>query len=634
MTLAGAARAQTVDTEAGEYRLASSASEQLGDLSLEELSQLEVTTVSRRPEALRDAAASVYVIHRTDILRTGVQILPEALRLAPNLSVSRVDALDYAISARGMNGFESSNKLLVMIDGRSVYSAFFAGVEWSQQVVQLADLDRIEVVSGPGGALWGANAVNGVINIQSRSAADTQGVLLNAAAGTADNSINLRYGGAIGDRAHFRVFAGALEQGDLRTPGGQRADDGYRGSQIGFRFDWHGDRDTVTLQGDSTENAVDLLTGTPGPERGHADNRNLLGRWTRTFSDDSILTVQAYYDRYARRARGIYDSVETGDVSVQYATTLGRHRVVVGGGYRGWEDDFINFVNAFTLDPPRRRLWLGNVFLQDQVDLGQNLTLTLGLKGEHSAYSGDEWMPSLRLSWRASDTAMLWGAVSRAVRSPARLDRDLVFPGLLVQSQFEPETLVAYELGYRGQPTPDLTLSATIYRHDYDDVRSTETTPVTGLPLTIGNGLKGYTQGVEAWSDLDVTPTWRLGIGMSYMDAAFRRKASSTDISDLAAAGADPKLRLSLRSNIQLSDRVSLYAGLRHMGRIEDAPVAGLQATAAYTEADARLAWQISDAVELSVAGFDLLNEQHADAAEARRYEVGRRVQAGLKWTW
>lgn len=184
ITLAGAASAQVQtpsQTEAGEYRLASSAPEQLGDLSLEELSQLEVTTVSKRPEALRAAAASVYVIQRADILRTGVQILPEALRLAPNLSVGRVDALDHAISARGMSGFQSSNKLLVMIDGRSVYSPFSAGVEWSQQIVQLADLDRIEVVSGPGGALWGANAVNGVINILSRSAADTQGVLLNAA---------------------------------------------------------------------------------------------------------------------------------------------------------------------------------------------------------------------------------------------------------------------------------------------------------------------------------------------------------------------------------------------------------------------------------------------------------------------
>jgi len=606
----------------------------LTKLSLEQLSQLEVTSVSRRPEAVRDAAASIYLITREDMLRSGAQALPEVLRLAPNLSVSRLDALDYGVTTRGMGGFESSNKLLVMIDGRSVYSPFFAGVEWSQQRVQLEDLDRIEVISGPGGALWGANAVNGVVNVVSRSSADTQGAMVSAAVGSIDSSVNLRYGGRLGENGAYRIFAGAFDHGDLKRIDGSDADDGFDGDQIGFRTDWTFGDASLTLQGDSSENAVDLLTGTAGPKRGYADNRNLLGRWEQRFSDQSVLTVQAYYDRYARKARGIYDSVETGDVSAQYAFAIGSHRLMVGGGYRAWRDDFENFVNGFVLDPPRRHLSLSNLFVQDQIDLTRDLTLTLGVKGEDGGFTDTQWMPSARLRWRLSDDASVWGAVSRSVRNASRLDRDLVFPPLLVAGDFQPETLIAYELGYRGAPTPRTSLNLTLFYHDYDDVRSTELTPVTGLPLFIGNGLAGRTYGLEAWGDLDVTSRWRLSAGLNLLESDFHTKAGHTDLSGQAAVGADPRLRLSLRSHALLTDRLTLNWTLRHVGAIEDAPSDGLQKASPYTQADARLAWQASDHVELSIAGFDLLSGQHADAAETRRNEVGRRVQAGLRWTW
>jgi iron complex outermembrane receptor protein len=606
----------------------------LTKLSLEELGQLKVTSVSRRPEAVRDAAASVYVITRDDALRSGVQILPEALRLAPNLSVGRVDALDYGVTTRGMGGFESSNKLLVMIDGRSVYSPFFAGVEWSQQLIQLEDLDRIEVVSGPGGALWGANAVNGVVNVVTRSSADTQGMMVSAAVGSVDSSANLRYGGRLGENGAYRIFAGAYDRGDLRRIDGSDADDGYSGHQIGFRTDWTFGDANLTLQGDSSENTVDLLTGTPGPKRGYADDRNLLGRWEQRFDNDSVLTVQAYYDRYARKARGIHDSVETGDISVQYAFAIGAHRLVVGGGHRAWRDGFENFVNGFVLDPPSRDLSLSNLFVQDQIDLRDDLTLTLGVKGEDGTFTDTQWMPSARLRWRISDQAAVWGAVSRAVRNASRLDRDLVFPPLLVAGDFQPEVLVAYELGYRGQPTPRASLSATLFYHDYDGLRSTEPSPGITLPLFIGNGLAGRTYGLEAWSDFDVTARWRLSAGLNLLGSDFHPKAGSIDLSQMAAVGADPKVRLSLRSHILLTDRVTFNLALRHVGEIEDAPSDGLRDMSAYTQADARLAWQASDHVELSVTGFDLLSRQHADAPETRRNEVGRRVQAGLRWTW
>ncbi|HET9160239.1 MAG TPA: TonB-dependent receptor, partial [Caulobacteraceae bacterium] len=428
----------------------------LSRLSIEELSNVEITSVSKQPERLADAAASVFVITNDDIRNTGILTLAEALRLAPNLNVQKVDALDYGISARGLNGFESSNKLLVMIDGRSVYSPFFSGVEWAQLHPTLLDVDRIEVVSGPGGALWGANAVNGVVNIVSRPADLTQGAAGLVAAGDGYQSYTGRYGGRLGQAGAFRVSGRWYQRADSLKDG-DGAGDGWRGGQVGFRSDFEASASHFTFQGDAYHDNV--ASQIPAHPHGHLEGQNVLGRWTRRFSEQSEFEVQAYYDRYERLARGILDGVATEDIQAQQRLALGSHRLVFGAGYRRWSDKFHNFVNGFTLEPPSASQDLSNVFLQDQIDFG-DVTLTGGVKYEKSSFGTSEWAPNLRMAWRVNDATLLWGAVSRAVRNPSRLDRDLTFPGILVRSQFEPEKLVAYELGYRGRIGQRLSLSA------------------------------------------------------------------------------------------------------------------------------------------------------------------------------
>lgn len=603
---------------------------ELARLSIEELANLEITSVSKRPERLAEAAASIFVVSGEDVRRSGVQSLAEALRLAPNLNVQRVDSLDYGISARGLNGFESSNKLLVLIDGRSVYSPFYSGVEWNQLHPPLADLDRIEVISGPGGTLWGANAVNGVINIVSRPAAATQGLMLDVMAGTGDDTATVRYGAMLGERGAIRVYASGHQRADTLIDG-RDAGDGWDGGQIGFRSDFDFTRDRLTVQGDVYHDRV--ASSVPAAPDGELEGGNLLARWTRSFDGGDTLEVQAYYDRYERRARGVLDGVITHDIEAQYALERGRHKLVVGGGYRRWSDKFANYVNGFVLDPPSRKLNLVNAFIQDQVTFG-DVTLTVGIKGEDGDLSGVEWAPSARLAWQVSDTTLVWGAVSRAVRNPSRLDRELVFPPFGVKGGFEPERLVAYELGYRGRPSPRLSMAATLFYHRYDKIRSTEITPVAIFPFHVGNGLEGETWGLEAWGDFDLTPDWRLGGGLTTLGKDFRITEGSLDISGLAAAGHDPAVQAFLRSQARLSPNLDLDIRLRFIDETPQERVGGYLDAPAYVEADARLGWRLNERVELSLAGFNLLDASHPEATEPRRREARRSLQAGLRVDW
>ncbi|MDP3175930.1 MAG: TonB-dependent receptor [Phenylobacterium sp.] len=603
-------------------------SSDLARMSLEELSNVEVTSVSKRPERIAEAAASVFVLTNDDIRRSGVQSVAEALRLAPNLGVQRVDALDYGISARGLNGFESANKLLVLIDGRSVYSPFFSGVEWSQLHPDLPDLDRIEVVSGPGGTLWGANAVNGVVNIVTRPADQTQGLAGLAAGGAGYQSYTARYGGRLGADGAFRIYGRAYDRADSIRDGSSAAD-GWKGGQLGFRTDFDRGPTHLTLQGDAYHDRVPSQI--PASPNGKLVGQNLLVRWTQAWSDDADFEVQAYYDRYERIARGILDGVRTYDIQAEQRLTIGQHQLVFGAGHRVWKDRFANFVNGFVLDPPTRRSELSNAFVQDQVALG-DVTLTVGVKAEHSTLGGTEWMPNVRLAWRQSPNTLLWGAASSAVRNPSRLDRDLVFPPLLVRSQFEAERLIAYELGYRGRPHPRLSLSATIFYHDYERLRSTEPTPVTILPVRIANGLEGESWGLEIWSDFQATERWRLSAGISGLGKDFRTSDNAVDLSRLAAVGHDPNFQMIARSQHQLSDRLDLDLRVRYVGEVPAELTPGYRKAPAYAEADARLSWRVSDRVELSLAGFNLLDASHPEATEPRRNELRRNYQVAVRY--
>jgi len=594
----------------------------LSRLSLEELALVEVTSVSRRAEPLAHAAAAVFVISRDDIRRAGVTSLPEALRLAPNLNVQRVNAVDYAITARGFNGFETANKLLVLVDGRSIYSTLSSGVFWDSQQVMLDDVERIEVVSGPGGALYGSNAMNGVINIITRSSRDTQGALLSASSGNEDQVLSVRQGGVLGDSGAWRVYATGFRRDDSLRPGGGEATDEARGVRSGTRFDWRAGANEFSLQADVFLNQVAVNEDYSGAET-EARGGNLLGRWTRPWAGGE-LQLQAYYDRFERQETASLETTDTYDILAQHASTWGAHRVVLGAGYRSVRSAFGAAPGEAFLNPPVRTLGLANLFAQDQMSLGRGVTLTLGLKLEDNSFSGDEILPSARLAWERPGGDLVWAAVSRATRTPNRIERDLTLPGFLVGADFQSETATAYELGYRANPTPKLSFSVSAFYNVYEDLRTVSLTPVNFLPLTLTNFGEGQTYGVEAWAGYDLTPDWRVSGGLSTLHKDLAAPVSSLDISGLVSMGDDPDYQLLFRSQSRLRDDLDLDVRLR---AVDD-----LATVDGYLEADLRLEWRVRDGLELALVGENLLEDRHRETADTlRAREFGRSVHATLR---
>jgi iron complex outermembrane receptor protein len=594
--------------------------EELRGLSIEELTNVEVTSVSKRPEPVAKAPAAIYVISGEDIRRSGADSLPEALRLAPNLNVARVDARSYAISARGFNSFEASNKLLVMIDGRSVYTPLHGGVFWDEGQVMLSDVERIEVISGPGGTLWGANAVNGVINVITKSARDTQGALADVRIGNLDRGGGARYGGRIGDIGALRVYGMGFRYGETLRSNGAKANDDWDNLQTGFRTDFNAGANAFTVQGDIYENNFD-------PE-GDNSGKNLLGRWSRHLGGGTA-QFQAYYNDAKRLSPGVTDKLETVDVSGQHVfSPLARHEIVWGGGYRRTKDLFINTLNPFVLDPESDTVQLGNGFVQDSIALREDVTLTIGTKIEYSSYSGLEYLPSGRVAWAISDKALLWGAVSRAVRTPSRIDRDLTWPGVFDRagSSFDSEKLIAYELGYRGRPTPESALSVALFYNDYDDLRVLATSPDSGLP-TFANKMDGHTYGVEVWGDYKLRDWWRLSAGFNVLEKNLHLQPGALDSAISQHAGNDPDYQASLRSYMNLAENLELDTGLRVVDRLPN------PAVPAYVAVDARIGWHVTDALELSVGAQNIFDKSHPETgAEATRSEVRRSVYLGARW--
>ncbi len=369
----------------------------LVELSFEQLSTLTVSSVARREQRLSDAPAAVFVITNEDIRRSGATSLPEALRLAPNLQVARDDANQYAITARGFNNV-LANKLLVMVDGRTVYSPLFSGVFWDAQQVMLEDVERIEVISGPGATLWGANAVNGVINVITRRAADTQGGLVAAGAGNREAATSLRWGGRFGNDGHYRVYGTWLDRDNTELANGTSVRDASKAGQLGFRADWGTSSSSFTLQGDAYRTDVEQL---PGGSRDLAGG-NVLARWSRMLQDESSLRLQAYYDRVERNQPGaIRERLDTWDLDAQYGFGFGaRQRMLLGGGYRYMHDEITNLGPALAFRPASDNLHRAHVFAQDEIALTEALDLTLGLKLEHNNFPGWEPMPTARLAWR------------------------------------------------------------------------------------------------------------------------------------------------------------------------------------------------------------------------------------------
>jgi len=485
----------------------------------------------------------------------------------------------------------------------------------------LEDVQQIEVVSGPGGTLYGPNAVNGVINVSTKDARDTLGGLARATVAANERTAALRYGIPIGETGGVRVYGNYFDRADQPAGPAGDIDDRYRGYQAGFRMDIGSDDSSFTLQGDLFDTEVE--TGASDGEKGH----NILARWHGRVGEDSAVQIQAYYDQFERQFLLVRDSLETFDIDGQFNSTIGRHDIVLGAGVRTTKDLFDNDLNPFVLDPESERLWTLNMFVQDRYALSDRLSLTAGVKFERSSFSGWEILPNLRLAWQPSDRTMLWSAVSRAVRTPSRIDRDLNFLPILAQADdFASEKVTAIEAGYRGRPTDSTALSVSIFYNLYDDLRTTEFAPGGGLPIRLANGLRGETWGVEAWATQQLTSWWRLRLGLSTLGKSFSVDRGHTDIADGASAGNDPDFKLTVRSQMNLASNVDLDLGVRVIDDLERPEVDS------YVEAQARLGWRVTPAVELFVAGNNLLRATHEESGDPTRAQrIERSVHAGTR---
>ncbi|HET8535079.1 MAG TPA: TonB-dependent receptor, partial [Sphingomicrobium sp.] len=503
----------------------------LENLSIEQLAQIQVRSASKTEEPLSSAPTALYVITNKDIVDSGAASLPEALRLAPNLQVQRIDASQYAITARGFNGLEAGNKVLAQIDGRTIYTPLASSVFWNLHSPLLEDIQQIEVISGPGGTLFGPNAVNGVINITTKDSRDTIGGLVRVTAGALQRTAGLRYGIPIGDSGAMRVYADWHDdEGFPAASGRPEVDDDYRGWQAGLRSDFGDDGNHFTVQGDLFHDDSDTLSGD------NVKGGNILARWRRSLGDSSSFQLQAYYDDFRRELLETVDSVKTFDGQGQFNVTSGAHQIVAGAGVRTTDDLFINDLNVFELVPDSRRLWVNNVFAQDRFSIAPTVDVIAGVKAEKSTFVGWQLLPNLRIAWQPNVRNLLWAAVSRAVRTPSRIDRQLEAPGFLLQApDFTSEKLVAVEAGYRGQPSRSISFSVNGFVNFYDDIRTTEFATDSIPPFQLKNGREGTTYGVEAWATMQVTPIWRLWLGGSTVWKDLHLKPGHIDLAPFNA---------------------------------------------------------------------------------------------------
>ena len=624
----------------------------LTELSLTDLAGLEVTTVARSPETVSHTPAAVFVITQQDIRRSGAKTLSEALRLAPGVQVSRIDASQPTVGIRGF-GSRLARSVLVLIDGRSVYTPLFAGTYWEVQDVLLEDIDRIEVIRGPGGTLWGANAVNGVVNIITRSAHDTHGTFLEVGGGNEERAFGAaRWGGALGPHADVRVYAKyAVRDAAFHADGSDY--DAWRIGQGGFRLDAEHARSQFTLQGDIYEGRAGERTTfasytAPFARTVQQDadlgGGNLRGHWQRPAGKTAILRLQAYYDHTRRVEPNFDETRNTADLDLQYDRRDGRNQLLGGLGYR-LSRGATGGVPTVVFIPPTRTDHIWSAFLQDRVDLTPDrLSLTVGAKVERNDYSGVELQPSARLLWLPRPRHTLWAAVSRAVRTPSRVDRDLsltvsvdptrpVFSRFLGTSDFRSERAIIYEAGYRAQKGTRFLFDAAVFHNDNNNLLSIEPgTPFleTGAegsrlvrPLLISNGLRGTVNGGEVAANLRITDPLRIQGSYSFLNVDLGPGPDSQDqTTAVTAEGSSPRHRLALRSSFTRGT-LQLDAILRHISSLP------AQRVPAYSSLNARAAWSWR-VVEIAVVGRDLLQSHHPEFGGGT--EIDRSIHGELAW--
>ena len=653
-TIAGAAAADVVPDDRIEY---------LKSLQIEDLLQAEVTSVSKKPEKLADAAAAIHVITAEDIERAGAQSIPEALRMAPGLQVAQLSANKWVVSARGFADL-FANKLLVLVDGRSVYTPLFSGVFWEFLDMLMEDIERIEVIRGPGAALWGANAVNGVINIITKPADRTLGALATAATGTRyPLAAGARVGDRIGDKGSYRLYAkGDIHDGYVQ-PDGEDAFDGWQKLQSGFRTDIAAAADnSFTLQGDIQRGEEELTYNLPGlltPAESRTEANywtgNLLTRWEKEQDADTLLSLQAYYDYSHIDAIFPRENRQTFDVNFQYRTMMTSAQEVTWGlGYRRSIDD-IEGTELFSFTPESKSLDLYSIILRDEIALVKgSWWLTLGSQFEHNDYSGFEVQPTIRLRWKPEERQTWWAAISRAVRTSSRADHDYQgvnsehtdafgnrYRGaLLGRKDFQSEDLIAYELGHRWSPAAGLSFDTALFYNVYDNLRSLDQgspfigadaqSPYLVIPLYIGNGLSGTTHGLELFANWQPVKVWKLAFGYTYIDGSLDGGPETIwenqqfDEEDLSHQ------QLQLRSWLDLTADWTIDSELYYVDRLtEDVD--------AFVRLDLRLGWKISPYLELSLSGENLTDGAKAESTAGNSLvgsEVPRQFLAKLTWSY
>lgn len=573
-------------------------------LTIEDLVNIEVTSTTRHTQPFFETAGALDVLTGEEIRRSGAPTIQDALRLAAGVHVAQQDGKTWAISTRGFNT-ATANKLQVLRDGRILYTPLYSGVFWDVQDYLLEDLDRIEVLRGPSGTLWGANAVNGVINIISKEAAQTQGTLVTAGGGFEETAFGaVRYGGAINENTHYRVYVKYNNRDGMQLTTGEDAGDNRNFGQAGFRLDSRPQENThFTLQGDIYSGELgeyqvqDTIVG----------GANLLGRWTRNFDNGNKLTTQLYFDRSERRHFNFEEDRSTYALNLQYEfQPWDRHEITVGTDSWVSTDDISNPLPA-TLEfiPHKRNIYDASLFAQDKITLVEDkLGLILGTKILHNSFSGWEIQPSARLAYLLSQRQTLWGAISRAVRTPTRLEHDLYAPGIFQDRGYGSEDVIAYELGYRVQPSTRTAFEVATFINDYENLRTVEPSPGGGL---LRNEMDGRTYGAELTFRVQPTDWWNIKASYTHMEKELTPRAWSRDAAARIREGNDPENMARVHSSIDLPQNVTFDAVVRYVDSLP-AP-----AIPAYLELDLRLAWKPTKNSEIAIVGRNLLDESHPE---------------------
>ncbi len=620
--------------------------------SLEELMEIQVTSVSRKEQSLAKVGAAIFVISSDDIRRSGASNIPDVLRMAPGVEVAQIDAHTWAITIRGFND-RYANKVLVMIDGRTVYTPLTSGVNWDQQDVPLEDIERIEVIRGPGGTVWGANAVNGVINITTRSSTSTQGGLITAGSGSRENASGLiQYGGKIGQSETYRVFGNYSDIANSPLPDGSRAPDGSSRFHGGFRSDWAiSPRDSLTVEGDiSRLSSGQSLTG-EATSRVTVGAGDAIARWNRTLSSDSDITLQVYYDRYNRFEESFREVRDTVDFDFHHHLKLGpRHDLVWGLGYRVTTDN-VSTGTQLSYVPPRQTGSLFSAFVQDEIRLAGPLSLTLGSKVEHNSYTGVEFEPGAQIVWRLTGRQQLWASASRAIRQPSRADEGIQvdvakvplpdggfgivrYSGDDVQSS---EDSRDFEVGYRSQLGKRISLDVatfgTLYRHlatlvPQDPFFTTVPVPHLVIPSEFEDAARGQSYGGEVSVAWNVTDHWKLSPSYSMIHIKLDRESIQAGNTDATT----PRNQMQIRSLLNLPKNIEWDGTLAYVSQLRDA---GFGSVPGYLRLDTRLARRFGESIEVSIVGQNLLAPRHSEFTDNEgiiHSPVARSVFGKLVW--